>query len=69
MHDNKIGRMTTLKKIFCLILALAVAFGAMAYAEGAQGVGLEAMLSGMSLRDKVAQMMVASFRVWQEVPP
>ena len=69
MHDNKIGRMTTLKKILCLILALAVAFGAMAYAEGAQGDGLEAMLSGMSLRDKVAQMMVASFRVWQEVPP
>lgn len=69
MHDNKIGRMTTLKKILCLILALAVVFGAMAYAEGAQGDGLEAMLSGMSLRDKVAQMMVASFRVWQEVPP
>ncbi len=29
---------------------------------------LEKMLSGMTLRDKAAQMMIASFRTWKEVP-
>ena len=58
-----------MKKILCLILALMMALSAAAFAENAQGDFPEAMLSGMSLRDKVAQMMVASFRVWQEVPP
>ena len=58
-----------MKKILCLILALAMVLSAAAFAENAQGDSPEAILSGMSLRDKVAQMMIASFRVWQEVPP
>ena len=58
-----------IKKILCLILALAMVLSAAAFAENAQGDSPEAILSGMSLRDKVAQMMIASFRVWQEVPP
>lgn len=58
-----------MKRFLCLILALAMAFGAAAFAENAEGDPLETILSGMTLRDKVAQMMIASFRVWQEVPP
>ncbi len=58
-----------MKKNLCLILALAMVLSAAAFAENAQGASPEAILSGMSLRDKVAQMMIASFRVWQEVPP
>lgn len=58
-----------MKKILCLILALAMVLSAAAFAENAQGDSPEAILSGMTLRDKVAQMMIASFRVWQEVPP
>lgn len=58
-----------MKRFLCLILALAMAFGAAALAENAEGDPLETILSGMTLRDKVAQMMIASFRVWQEVPP
>ena len=58
-----------MKRFLCMILALTMVFGSAAFAESAQGDPLEAMLSGMSLRDKAAQMMIASFRVWQEVPP
>ncbi len=58
-----------MKRVLCLMMALVMAFGAAAFAQSAQDDALEAILSGMSLRDKVAQMMIASFRVWQEVPP
>ena len=58
-----------MKRFLCLTLALAMAFGTAAFAERAQGASPEAILSGMTLRDKVTQMMIASFRVWQEVPP
>ena len=58
-----------MKKLLCLILTLALAFGAGAFAQSAQSDSLEALLSGMTLRDKVSQMMIASFRVWHEVPP
>ena len=58
-----------MKKLLCLVLALAMVLSAAAFAESAQGDALEAILSGMTLRDKVTQMMIASFRVWQEVPP
>ena len=58
-----------MKKLLCLMMALAMIFGMTSFAANAQGDSVEAMLSGMSLRDKVAQMMIASFRVWQEVPP
>lgn len=39
-----------------------------AFAEDNGDDTLEIMLSNMTLREKVAQMMIASFRVWQEVP-
>ncbi len=55
-----------MKKLLCLVLALVMVFGTTSFA---QSDALETVLSGMTLRDKVAQMMVASFRVWQEVPP
>lgn len=58
-----------MKKLLCLVIALVMVLSAPAFAENAQGDPMEAILSGMSLRDKVAQMMIASFRVWQEVPP
>ena len=58
-----------MKRILCLVLALLVVLSTAAFAQNAQDDALEAILSRMTLRDKVAQMMIASFRVWQEVPP
>ena len=58
-----------MKRILCLVLALLVVLSTAAFAQNAQDDALEAILSEMTLRDKVAQMMIASFRVWQEVPP
>ena len=58
-----------MKKLLCLLMALVMVLSASAFAENAQGDSPEAILSRMTLRDKVAQMMIASFRVWQEVPP
>ena len=61
-----------MKKLICLLMAMGMALlmvaGSVAEAEKAEDDPLEAMLSGMTLREKVAQMMVASFRVWKEVP-
>ena len=45
-----------MKKNLCLILALAMVLSAAALTENAQGDSPEAILSGMSLRDKVAAM-------------
>ncbi len=58
-----------MKKILAWMMALLMIFGTAAFAEKAEGDSPETILSGMSLRDKVAQMMIASFRVWKEVPP
>ena len=58
-----------MRKILCLLLALPMVFGTAAYAENAGNDPLAEIVSGMSLRDKAAQMMIASFRVWKEVPP
>ena len=58
-----------MKKMICMLMALLMASGTAAFAESAEDGSPEAILSGMTLRDKVAQMMIASFRVWQEVPP
>lgn len=44
-------------------------FRATAYAENGADDPLREILSGMTLRDKVAQMMIASFRNWEEAPP
>ena len=55
--------------IACLLLVLLMISGAVSFAENGGDDPLEKILSGMTLRDKVAQMMIASFRVWKEVPP
>ena len=57
-----------MKGILCLMTALLLAFATVSFAEKAEADTPEKILSGMTLRDKVAQMMIASFRVWQEVP-
>ena len=58
-----------MKRILSLLMALLMLFGTISFAENTETDPLETILSGMTLRDKVAQMMIASFRVWKEVPP
>ncbi len=55
-------------KLLCLILTVTLLFSGSAFAEGSGDDTPEIMLSEMTLREKVAQMMIASFRIWQEVP-
>ena len=57
-----------MKGILCLMTALLLVFATVSFAEKAEADTPEKILSEMTLRDKVAQMMIASFRVWQEVP-
>ena len=58
-----------MKKWISLLLAILMIFGAAAAtAEKQEDDDLESLLAGMSLRDKVAQMMIASFRTWKEAP-
>jgi beta-N-acetylhexosaminidase len=57
-----------MKKIICTILFLMMVFGTMTAPAWAESDSVDRILSSMSLRDKVAQMMIASFRVWEEVP-
>ena len=56
------------RKLLCLILIGILLFSGSVFAEDNGADNLETLLSGMTLREKVAQMMIASFRVWQEVP-
>ena len=55
-------------KLLCFMLAAVVLVTGCAFAEDNGGDALESILSGMTLREKVAQMMIASFRTWKEVP-
>ena len=55
-----------MKKGLCLILVPLLTLGSFSFAEETKTGGIETILAGMSLRDKVAQMMIASFRTWQE---
>ena len=55
-------------KLLCLMLTAAVLFSGCAFAEDDGRDTPENILSGMTLREKVAQMMIASFRTWKEVP-
>lgn len=61
-----------MKKLFALlivpVLTVVLLFSNIAFAEDNGDDTLEILLSTMTLREKVAQMMIASFRVWQEVP-
>jgi beta-N-acetylhexosaminidase len=56
-----------MKKLVSLLLVLVLCSTLISVT--AESDPVESILSSMSLRDKVAQMMIASFRVWQEVPP
>ena len=51
-----------------VILAAVLLFPGAGACEDNGDDTLEIMLSAMTLREKAAQMMIASFRVWQEVP-
>ena len=55
-------------KLICLVLACALLFSGSAFAGDNGDDILEITLSNMTLREKVAQMMIASFRFWQEMP-
>ena len=55
-------------KLLSLLTALILLFSGCAMAENTNENDPEAILNGMSLRDKVAQMMIASFRIWKEIP-
>lgn len=55
-------------KLLCLILALTLLLSGGAFAQDNGDDALEIMLSTMTLREKVAQMMIAAFRVWEEIP-
>lgn len=61
-----------MKRIFsvfaALVMTVVMLFSGCALAEENSDDVLETRLSNMTLREKVAQMMIASFRVWQEVP-
>ena len=58
----------TVSVLMALMMTIAFLFSGCAFAEGNSDDELEIMLSNMTLREKVAQMMIASFRGWQEVP-
>ena len=55
-------------KLLCFMLAAVMLVTGCAFAEDNGGDALESILSGMTLREKAAQMMIASFRTWKEVP-
>ena len=57
-----------LKRLMALALTAAMMLSAFAFGEAADGDEIDAMLENMTLEQKVGQMMIASFRVWKEVP-
>lgn len=56
------------KKFITLLVSILIILGFSAILEKQRQDPLEKQVSGMKLEDKVAQMMIASFRVWKEVP-
>ena len=54
--------------VIMLILIAALLLPAVALSETAQAGGIESILAGMTLEQKVGQMMIVSFRTWKEVP-
>ena len=60
-----------MKRMICMLTAALVLFASAGLAEtapAAEDAELLEMLSHMTLREKVAQMMFASFRTWKVVP-
>ena len=56
------------KLLVALLLAAALLLPAVALGEPEGGADIEAILTGMTLEEKVGQMMIASFRIWKELP-
>ena len=54
--------------LMVMILMFVLLFSGSAFAEDSGDDTPESILSSMTLREKVTQMMIASFRVWQEMP-
>lgn len=54
--------------LFVVLALLTALFVPAAMGEAAYDDEIEAILSGMTLEEKVGQMMIASFRVWKELP-
>lgn len=57
-----------MKKLMCLLLALLMISGSIAVSETQADDSPEAILSAMTLREKAEQMLIVSFRAWQEAP-
>ena len=57
-----------MKRRICLFMTILMAFSSVSAWACAESDHVESILASMSLRDKVAQMMIVSFRVWEEVP-
>ena len=57
----------SLLPVFLLITAILFPGGAFS-AEPAAESDIEAIISGMTLEEKVGQMMAVSFRIWKEIP-
>ena len=57
-------KMTAFMIAACMSIALLIP--GIAPAEDRRDNNTETILAGMTLREKVSQMMIASFRVWQE---
>lgn len=59
---------SNVKKFITLLVSILIILGFSAILQKQRQDPLEKQLSDMKLEDKVAQMMIASFRVWKEVP-
>lgn len=59
---------SNVKKFVTLLVSIMIILGFSAILEKQRQDPLEKQVSSMKLEDKVAQMMIASFRVWKEVP-
>ena len=61
-----------MKRVWKLLIALALIVALLvpiaAPGEAAETDDIESILAGMTLEQKVGQMMIVSFRVWKEVP-
>ncbi len=54
------------RRILCLLIAILLAAGAFGVRAAVKELRLRKLLSAMTVREKAAQMMIASFRVWEE---
>ena len=63
---SAMNRMITLTLMAMLLIAMLLPTAALG--ETSAGDGIEKILSGMTLEEKVGQMMMPSFRIWKEIP-